>query len=104
MGQVNDPRLMIHYRDMKGVESYWSGSSHSAGLAGSGYVNHANGNLVFALDLLGTGDALFGYTPSLVYNSAVADQYNTSENVPYKHPSSGYGWKLSTDDSFTLKT
>lgn len=101
---TNDPRLMIHYRDMKGVESYWSGSSHSAGLAGSGYVNHANGNLVFALDLLGTGDALFGYTPSLVYNSAVADQYNTNENVPYKHPSSGYGWKLSTDDSFTLKT
>lgn len=101
---TNDPRLMIHYRDMKGVESYWSGSSHSAGLAGNGYVNHANGNLVFALDLLGTGDALFGYTPSLVYNSTVANQFNTNENVPYKHPSSGYGWKLSTDDSLVMKT
>lgn len=101
---TNDPRLLIHYRDMKGVESYWSGSAHSAGLAGSGYVNHANGNLVFALDLLGTGDALFGYTPSLVYNSAVANQFNTNENVPYKHPSSGYGWKLSTDDSLVMKT
>ena len=101
---ANDPRLIIHYRDMKGVESYWSGSSHSAGLAGNGYVNHANGNLVFAIDLIGTGDALFGYTPSLVYNSAVANQFNTNGNVPYKRPSSGYGWKLSTDDSLAMKT
>ena len=101
---ANDPRLIIHYRDMKGVESYWSGSSHSAGLAGSGYVNHATGNLVFVVNLIGTGDALFGYTPSLVYNSAIANQFNTNGNVPYKRPSSGYGWKLSTDDSLVMKT
>ena len=101
---ANDPRLIIHYRDMKGVESYWSGSSHSAGLAGNGYVNHATGNLVFVVNLIGTGDALFGYTPSLVYNSAIANQFNTNGNVPYKRPSSGYGWKLSTDDSLVMKT
>ena len=101
------PQLVVEYRDMKGMESYWSGSSHSAGLAGGGYVNHANGNLVFALNLIGTGDALFGYTPALVYNSSVADQYNINSynpHVPYKRPSSAPGWKLSTDDSLVFKT
>ena len=99
---TNDPRLIIHYRDMKGIESYWSGSSHSAGLAGSGYVNHANGNLVFSIGTVDTMDSLFDYMPVLVYNSALTDKYNYTQhnsNVPYRYWSSGYGWKLSANES-----
>ncbi len=96
------PQLLVEYRDMKGVESYWSASSHSAGTAGSGYVNHANGNLVFSIGTVGTSDSLFDYMPALVYNSAVTDKYNYTQhntNVPYRIWSSGYGWKLSTNES-----
>ena len=96
------PQLVVEYRDMKGIESYWSGSSHSAGLAGSGYVNHASGNLVFSIGTVSTSDSLFNYTPALVYNSAVTDKYNYTQhnkNVPYRFWSSGYGWKLSTNES-----
>lgn len=96
------PQLVVEYRDMKGVESYWSGSSHSAGIAGSGYVNHASGNLVFSIGTVSTTDSLFNFTPTLVYNSAVTDKYNYTEhntNVPYRFWSSGYGWKLNTNES-----
>ena len=96
------PQLVVEYRDMKGMESYWSGSSHSAGLAGSGYVNHANGNLVFSIGTVATTDSLFNYTPSLVYNAALTDKYNYTShnsNVPYRIMSTGCGWKLSTNES-----
>ena len=104
---ANIPRLILNYRDMKGIESYWSGSSHSAGLAGSGYVNHANGNLVFAIDTIATGDSLFGFVPQLVYNSSLAHQYNTqsyNENVPYRYMSAGYSMKLNTNETIVEKT
>ena len=104
---VNTPRLVINYRDMKGVESYWSGSTHSAGLAGSGYVNHATGNLVFSISTLSTNDGLFGFTPTLIYNTAIADQYNTyayNPNVHYRYLSAGYGLKLNTNESVVKRT
>ena len=95
------PQLVVEYRDMKGVESYWSGSSHSAGLAGSGYVNHANGNMVFSIGTIGTSDSLFNYMPSLIYNSSMADKFylKDSVNVPYSECSTGYGWKISACES-----
>ena len=104
---ANDPRLMVHYRDMKGVESYWSGASHGAGLAGSGFVNHANGDLVFVMDTISTGDSLFGYMPNLVYHSSLGHQYYTQSynvNVPYARMSTGQGIKLSTNETIVEKT
>ena len=96
------PRFSITYRDMKGMESYWSSTSHSAGLAGSGSVNTATGNLTFAIGTLTTTDALFAYTPTLVYNSANANLYNTNtynSNIPYKYLSTGYGLKLNYQET-----
>lgn len=98
----NAPRFTITYRDMKGMESYWSSTSHSAGLAGSGSVNTATGNLTFAIGTLTTTDALFAYTPTLVYNSANANLYNTNtynNNIPYKYVSTGYGLKLNYQET-----
>ena len=103
----NAPRLMVDYRVAKGVESYWSGSSHSAGLAGNGYIDHATGNLVFSIGTLNTGDSLFAFTPTLVYNSAVANQFNTythNPNVHYKYILAGYGFKLNTNESIVERT
>ena len=101
------PCIIVEYRDMKGIESYWSGSAHSAGLAGSGFVNHATGNLVFSIGTVATGDNLFGYTPSLIYNTAISEQYNNqanNENVHYKFASAGKGLKLSTNESIVERS
>ena len=73
----NAPRLVITYRDMKGVEDYWAFSSHSAGLAGSGSVNLATGNLVLALPTLGTTDGLFGFDVGIIYNSVLTNSSHT---------------------------
>ena len=103
----NRPRLMINYRDMKGLESYWSFTSQNAGLAGTGYVNNATGNLVFSVGTLTTTDGLFGFTPTLTYNSAMAGEYNTytyNSNVPYKYSAAGYGWKLNMNETVVWRT
>lgn len=70
----NRPIFEITYRDMKGLEPYWSYLTQSAGLAGSGAVNLATGNLVFEIPTMSTTDSLFGFTPSMIYNSAIAGE------------------------------
>lgn len=96
------PCIIIEYRDMKGVESYWSTSTYSAGLAGSGYVNHATGDLVFSIGTLSTTDGLFGYNPSIIYNSAIPEDYyrnSYNDNVYYSSLTTGQGLKLSISES-----
>ena len=73
------PRFMIDYRDMKGVEDYWSYQSQDVGYAGQGAVNLANGNLVFSIGTLTSTDALLPVTPTLVYNSMLG-------GVDYQYP------------------
>ena len=99
---ANIPCIIIDYRDMKGVESYWSGSTHSAGLAGSGFVNHATGDLVFSIGTLSTTDGFFGHTPSIIYNTAITDEYyknSYNPNVYYPSLTTGQGLKLSISES-----
>lgn len=78
------PSLIITYRDMKGLESYWSYASQNIGLAGTANVNYANGALTLVIPTLTTTDRLFSYTPSLVYNTANIDmdtQTSTAQSV-----------------------
>ena len=79
--QAERPQLCIEYRDMKGVEDYWTFSSQSAGFAGTGSVNNATGNLVFSIPTLTTTDALMPITPAMVYNSALAAKDYSYSNV-----------------------
>ena len=44
------PKFVVNYRDMNGLESYWSYIAQNARLAGMGYVNNATGNLVLGVD------------------------------------------------------
>ena len=90
------PSLTINYVDMKGVEPYLSYASHSAGVAGSGSVNLATGQLTLAIPTLSTTDNLMPYTPTLVYNSSLSgknyvyEKANTSNLTAYMP----YGFKL----------
>ncbi len=100
------PQLTIQYRDMKGIEDYWSFSSQSAGFAGSGSVNHANGNLVFSIPTLTTTDALMPITPSLVYNSNLSPNNYTYGNAQtaYTAAHGASGFKLSICETLIKKS
>ena len=73
------PSLAVTYRNMSGVEPYWSYSSHSAGVAGSGSINLATGGLTLSIPTLSTTDSLMPYTPTLVYNASF-------KALPYAYP------------------
>ena len=90
--EAKRPQLCITYRDMKGLENYWSYTSQSAGFAGTGYINNATGNLVFSIPTLSTTDFIMPITPTLVYQSACIT--NADADSPY-----GFGVQLNVNES-----
>ena len=101
------PVFTIRYCIISGVESYWSYSTQNVGLAGTGAVNYATGELTFAVGTMTTGDALFGYTPSLIYSSNKANKYDIftdDQDRLFKVSSKAYGWHISTDETVSWKT
>ncbi len=103
---ANRPILMINYKDMKGTEPYWTFASQSAGNAGSGSVNLANGNLVFRKPLLSTTDSLMAYTPEIVYNSALAGTKYEYPNVQISYWGCAMpnGFKISIQETLIKKS
>ena len=100
------PQFFISYREIGGIESYWSYATQNTGLAGSGAVNQATGELTFSSDMLAMTDHLFRYTPALVYQSSKSAEENTNEyneNSPFIYYTTGLGWHLSTDISVCWK-
>ena len=98
--------LTIVYTDMKGVESYWPYSSHSIYGAGTGNINLANGNLIFDIPTLSTTDSLFGFTPSLIYNSSIFDKKYVESSIldaVYTVPSTGNGFKINICETLVGK-
>lgn len=100
------PQLCIEYRDMKGVEDYWTFSSQSAGFAGTGSVNNATGNLVFSIPTLTTTDALMPITPAMVYNSALAGKDYSYSNIQTSNVISlaPKGFKLNLHETLIKKS
>lgn len=104
--QAERPQLCIEYRDMKGVEDYWTFSSQSAGFAGTGSVNNATGNLVFSIPTLTTTDALMPITPAMVYNSVLAAKDYSYSNVQTSNVTSlaPKGFKLNLHETLIKKS
>ena len=100
------PSLTITYRDMKGIEDYWTYTTQSAGFAGTGSVNNATGNLVLSIPTLTTTDALMPITPTLVYNSALANKNYTSGNAqtPYATAYTPNGFKLNIQETLIKRS
>ncbi len=80
----SDPQYIFVYRDTRGLEDYWSYHSHSVGIAGNGYLNDFNGNLVFLHDDASTVSDLMPVTVSHVYNSSASNEASRFGN----------GWRL----------
>ena len=97
-GSANSrPVLSVYYASAIGTESYFPLISQSAGLAGTGSVNLATGNLTFTIDTLTTTDYLMPMTLSLVYNSALAGQAITGSTYyksAYTTSSMPYGFRM----------
>ncbi|MBQ7907585.1 MAG: RHS repeat-associated core domain-containing protein, partial [Clostridia bacterium] len=99
------PLITISYRDMKGVESYWSYLTQNAGMAGSGAVNLATGALTFQIGTLTTTDSIFSFTPTLVYNSGLAlEEYkNPNAQTGYWYSYAANGFKLNINETIIKK-
>ena len=92
------PKFIMRYVDTKGIEDYYSYSSQSAGLAGSGSINLATGNLTFAINTLTSSDYLMPVSPTLVYDGSVAGSsyvYGGKSKIAFSSQSGlAYGFKL----------
>ena len=100
------PVVVIEYRDMKGVESYWSYLTQNASMAGNGYVNLATGSLTFEIGTLTTTENIFGFTPTLIYNSAIAGEaykYGSVQNG-YWYSFVANGFKLNMNETLIKKS
>ena len=105
-GTETRPVFEVTYRDMKGVESYWSYVSQNVGSAGSGVVNLATGNLMFEISTLTTTENIFGFTPSMIYNSAIAGEeykYGGVQNG-YWYSFAANGFKLNMNETLIKKS
>ena len=89
------PTLQINYRNSKGLESYWTVHSHSAGESGTGYVNDYNGNLVFVAPIASTTGNKMPVSLSLIYNG-----YQAGSNVDRTN-TVGKGWRLNIQEKLT---
>ena len=100
------PTLTISYRNMTGVEPYYSYVSQSAGIAGVGSVNLASGKLSFAIPLLSTTDSLMPTSLSAVYNSdmALKDYNSTNAQYAYKNAFMPAGYKLNISETIITKS
>ena len=100
------PSLCIQYCDMKGLEDYWSYTSQSAGFAGSGSVNNATGKLVFTIPTVSSIDSLLPMTPTLVYDSTIADTDYAYPSVQTSYASSYMpkGFKLNITETLVKKS
>ncbi len=83
------PKIMLTYRNNKGLEDYWTYTTLSAGTAGTAYINDYTGNLVFIHGDVATTGLLMPVSLEHVYNGYMADKNNST------YPHSGKGFKLS---------
>ena len=102
----NHPKFTISYKDMKGIEDYWTYATQSAGFAGTGYINYATGKLTFGKSLLSTTDSLMPYSPAFVYSSALANdefEYPNAE-VSYLGTYMPLGFKFSINETIIKRS
>jgi len=94
------PRLVIAYRDSKGLEDYWTYESFNFSGIGTAYVNVFNRNLTFVYDLYETPGSVLPINFSAVYNSSLANVKGHSNNTVNNGTGShlGYGTKFNLNE------
>ena len=107
---TSNPVFIINYRNIVGLESYYSYQFQSAGRAGTGYINHYNSNLTLTRGILSSASEIMPFSISHVYNSANANlDFNNNVNqgihtADFSKMKVGKGWKLSVQETLVTKT
>ena len=101
---VNTPMLVLYYRNIMGIESYYTTRSASAGSAGAAYIGDYSGNLVLERMLASE----VGVDISYVYNSRYGDwaldsSADVFHTVDYSNMRSAAGWRLNIQQSIVSK-
>ena len=101
-----EPVLLVTYVYNDGLESYFPTTTHSAGIGGAGSINLATGRFTLAIPTLTATDNLFGFTPTLVYNSSLAGKPLTNANIisPFSTSYLPYGFKLNLQEFIQKKS
>ena len=80
------PRILIDYRDVKGVEDYWTYTSMSSGYGATTMVNNFSGNVVSIHPLISAAGNRMPVSINLIYNT----YYSNQTAAKYM----GTGWRL----------
>ena len=98
-GLSTSPRLVVNYRSITGIESYYTYTNANIGAAGEAYIADVTGQLKIVAPLVGYASTVNPVSINLVYNSDYFAQ--KSATFPYKPPvelgldmSVGHGWTL----------
>ena len=86
-GQSYGPLFVVSYRDMAGIEPYYTYQTLGADRAGTGYISDATGNLTIVTPLVSYASGINPFSLSLVYNSL----YQSNPSGPF-HVSSNLGY------------
>ncbi len=100
------PVFSVTYVDTNGIESYYSYTSQSAGLAGDSSINLATGKMTLGISAQSTTDYLMPLTVALAYNSNLANKAYTYTNSDIALPTSymPYGFKLNLCETVIRRT
>ena len=79
------PAFVITYRNVVGLEDYWSYTTQDTGRYGTGYINNSNGNLTYVHNDTSYNSDINGFTLSHIYNT-----YTSSSGKGLY----GCGWNL----------
>ncbi|MBR3415463.1 MAG: carbohydrate binding domain-containing protein, partial [Clostridia bacterium] len=102
-GDYSTPFLAVEYRNIVGLEDYYSYETIGVDNAGTAYISDFTGNMTLVKnDVEGNG-----YTLSHIYNSKYCDRYFSKDTVfntvDYSNMKIGLGWKLNAQQSVVSK-
>ena len=88
------PRIIVEYRNNKGLESHWSYSSYSNDTAGAAYINDYTGNLVYELPILSSVSEIAPLTLTAYFNNYCANVKYCAGKDSSSKTTPGRGFRL----------
>ena len=103
------PIFTVQYRNIVGLEDYYTYQTQSIGRAGTGYVNNYTSQLTLVHTDLTSNSETLPFTISHVYNSAFAgkaftNSYNSIHTASFTRMKLGEGWKLNVQETIMQKS
>ena len=106
---TNRPRIVVSYRNVRGIESDYTYQTASVGRAGVAYVGDFAMQNILVVPLASAPSEVMPFSVSLVYNSSMTGRYFSSsyDSIHAKNFNSmkiGIGWKPSIQETIAALT